>query len=128
MRRGLLKDLANTPTQIARGWRMYGDLAQMRTLAGAEVVIDLLSGTSTVDGRELSPRLELAEATARWMDERLRRDGVPEGTVTAATLTLRPRLDRASLIVECATSVSTASAIYDSSDTVRWHPDDPGNR
>jgi len=44
VRRGLMKDLANTPTQIACGWRMYGDIARLSDLSGSEVVIDLLSG------------------------------------------------------------------------------------
>jgi hypothetical protein len=123
-----MKDLANTPTQIACGWRLYGDLEQLATLVGAEVTIDLLSGRSTADGREVSPRLELADAAASWMGERLERDGVPDGTVTAATLTLKPRHDdRGSLVVECATILTTTSATYDSRDTTRWHPGDLRN-
>jgi hypothetical protein len=50
MRRGLLKDLANTPTQIACGWRLYGDLPRLTVLSGSEVVVDLLPGTAMVDG------------------------------------------------------------------------------
>ena len=57
VRRGLMKDLANTPTQIACGWRMYGDIARLSDLSGSEVVIDLLSGGCACDGRELLPPL-----------------------------------------------------------------------
>jgi hypothetical protein len=43
-RRGLLKDLANTATQIARGHRMYSDLKPLAFMSGSGIVIDLLSG------------------------------------------------------------------------------------
>jgi hypothetical protein len=70
-RRGQLKDLANTPTQMACGYRMYGDLGQLRALVGSVVVIDLLSGTCTVDGGEEPPHLGLASEAAHWVGERL---------------------------------------------------------
>ena len=108
MRRGLLKDLANTPTQIACGWRMYGDIARLSSLDGSEVTIDLISGACRSDGEELSPPLELAADVSRWMAERLERDGVPEGTVTSATLTLRPEIDRRGLVVACSTVLTIA--------------------
>jgi hypothetical protein len=108
---------------------MYGDVQHLATLMGSEVKIDLLTGTSTANGRELSPRLELADAAAGWIGERLERDGVPDGTVTAATLTLIPRHDdRGSLVVHCAAILTTLSAAYDSHDTVRWHPSDLNDR
>ena len=123
-----MKDLANTPTQIACGWRMYGDLASLAGLAGSDVTIDLLSGRSTAHGVDV-PRLELADAAAAWLRERLERDGVPEGTITAATLTLSPRHDdREGLVVECATMLTTTSGSYESHDITRWHPGDRSAR
>ncbi|KRF24364.1 hypothetical protein [Phycicoccus sp. Soil803] len=121
MRRGLLKDLANTPTQIACGWRLYGDLPRLRQLSGSVVTVDLLSGTATVEDRELSPSLEIAEETSRWLRDRFQRDGVPAQTVTAARMTLAPRADnRGTLTVECATVLETDSRTYDSRDATRW--------
>ncbi|MGX7678749.1 hypothetical protein ACSMXN_07605 [Jatrophihabitans sp. DSM 45814] len=124
MRRGLLRDLANTPTQIACGWRLYGDLGQLRQLAGSVITVDLLDGTSTVSGRALSPSLEIAEETSRWLRDRFERDGVPIGTVTEARLTLSPWTDKRGLVVDCATVLQTASRTYESRDTTRWHPGD----
>jgi hypothetical protein len=122
VRRGLLKDLANTPTQIACGWRLYGDLPRLRQLSGSVVTVDLLDGTATVEGRELSPPLDIADETSRWLTDRFERDGVPEGTVTAARLTLRLRTDEGGMLyVECATALETESRIYDSRDSTRWH-------
>lgn len=125
MRRGLLKDLANTPTQIACGWRLYGDLPRLRRLAGSVVSVDLLTGTATIAEQELSPGLEIADETSHWLRDRFERDGVPAGTVAVARLTLSPRNgDHGILIVECATLLQTASETYESSDTTRWHRDD----
>ena len=81
MRRGLLKDLANTPTQIACGWRMYGDLSRLSANSGAEIVIDLLHGTETCDGAPVKPSLELGDMAVSWFRERLERDRVPPGRV-----------------------------------------------
>jgi hypothetical protein len=121
VRRGLLKDLANTPTQIACGWRLYGDLPRLRQLSGSVITVDLLSGTGTVEDRELSPPLETAEETSRWLRDRFERDGVPADTVIAARLTLNPRTDkRGMLTVECATVLDTESQTYESRDSTRW--------
>ena len=121
MRRGLLKDLANTPTQIACGWRLYGDLARLRQLSGIVVMVDLLTGQANIDGRLLVPPPEIAEETSRWLRDRLERDGVPSGTVTAATLALRLEIDkRHALLVECATTLSTQSRTFESLDSTRW--------
>jgi hypothetical protein len=123
MRRGLLKDLANTPTQIACGWRLYDDLPRLRELSGSVVTVDLLNGAATVEGRGLSPPLEIAEETSRWLRDRFERDAVPTGTVTAARLTLSLALDkRGMLAVECATVLETESKTYDSRDVTRWGP------
>jgi hypothetical protein len=120
-----MKDLANTPTQIACGWRMYGDIARLSDLSGSEVVIDLLSGACTCDGHSLTPPLELALDAHAWMAERLSRDGVPDGTVQLATLTLRPVADeRRRLTVDCSTSLTTTLGAFGSRDTARWHPGD----
>jgi hypothetical protein len=70
VRRGLLKDLANTPTQIACGWRLYGDLPRLSQLIGSVITVDLLDGSAKVEGRELSPPLEIAEETSRWLRDR----------------------------------------------------------
>jgi hypothetical protein len=124
MRRGLLKDLANTPTQIACGWRLYGDLPRLTALSGSEVVVDLLLGTAMVDGGELSSSLIVAEKAASWFDERLQRDGVPTGTVEAASLIHKPLREGRGLRFDCMTVVRTASRTYESRETTRWHPGD----
>ena len=64
MRRGLLKDLANTPTQIACGWRLYGDLPPLTALSGSEVV-----GTSTesIDDA-IRGAVDRANMTVRHLD------------------------------------------------------------
>jgi hypothetical protein len=92
MRRGLLKDLTNTPTQIACGWRLHGDLSRLSNQRRA-VVIDLLSGQATVERHAVSPPLEVAEAAHGWVRDRFERDGVPHELVVQATLTLSPRSD-----------------------------------
>lgn len=121
VRRGLLKDLANTPTQIACGWRLYGDLARLRELSGTVITVDLLTGQADIDGRLLSPPLDIAQETSRWLRDRLEQDGVPSGTVTAATLALRLDIDkREALVVECATTLSTQSRTFENRDSTRW--------
>jgi hypothetical protein len=121
VRRGLLKDVANTPTQIACGWRLYGDLPRLRQLSGSVVTVNLLDATATVDGREISPPLEIADETSRWLRDRLDRDGVPNGTVTAARLTLTLDTDKRGMLnVECATVLETESNTYDSRGSTRW--------
>jgi hypothetical protein len=121
MRRGLLKDLANTPTQIACGWRLYGDLPRLRDLVGSVVTIDLLAGTSSVEGRRLAPPLDIAEETSHWLRDRFERDGVPAELVTTARLTLSLRDGGRGLIVDCATELVTDSETFTSHDTTRWH-------
>jgi hypothetical protein len=121
MRRGLLKDLANTHTQIACGWRLYGDLPRLRQLSGSVITVNQLDGTATVEDRELSPPLEIADETSRWLRDRFVRDGEQAGTVTAARLTLSLRTDeREMLTVQCATVLETESKTYDSRDSTRW--------
>jgi hypothetical protein len=125
VRRGLLKDLANTPTQIACGWRMYEDIARLSGLAGSEIEIDLLSGDCTYDGLELLPPLTLANDVHQWMSERLSRDGVPQGMIQTATLGLTPRVDdRRRLTVDCSTRLATTHGLFESHDTAGWHPGD----
>lgn len=120
-----MKDLANTPTQISCGWRMYGDISRLSDLSGSEVVVDVLSGACTCDGLPLDPPIYLALDVQQWMAERLSRDGVPEGTVRAAVLTLRPKADeRGRLTVECSTALSTTLGDFGSRGTARWHPSD----
>ena len=119
MRRGLLKDLANTPTAIAVGWRLYEDVERLTALAGCVVTIDLLDGSSLVDGEPLNPPLGIAHDVTTWTRERFARDGIPPGLVTEAYLTLRPRAERG-LVVECRTVVATADDTYESADVASW--------
>jgi hypothetical protein len=112
VRRGLLQDLANTPTQIACGWRLHGDLPRLRELSGSVVSVDLLTGIATVEGRQLSPGLGIAGEASSWLRERVERDGVPAGTVEVARLVLRPHDDdRGALVMQCATVLRTAAAL-----------------
>lgn len=121
MRRGLLKDLANTPTQIACGWRLYGDLRRLSQMVGLVITVDLMDGSATVEDRELSPSLEIAEETSRWLRDRLERDGVPEGTVSAARLTIRATEHEPGMLTfECATVLETESRTYHSREVTRW--------
>lgn len=118
MRRGLLKDLANTPTAIACGWRLYADIEALSRLDGRIVTVDLLDGTSTVD-QHPAPALGITRDVSMWMQERLERDGIPAGTITSAKLTLLPHVDRG-LHVACATILKTTAGMFESSDTARW--------
>src|SRR5215207_8299041 len=119
MRRGLLQDLANTPTQIACGWRLYGDLQGLEALSGSKIAIDLLEGTASINGEPLSPPLALAGEVQRWMRQRHDRDGVPADLVRRATLTLEPRTERRGLVVSCSTRIETFEATFTSSDIAR---------
>jgi hypothetical protein len=125
MRRGLLKDLANTPTQIVCGYRLYGpDLARLSEMAGSVVTIDLLRGTTALDGVETVLDLDIVDDTTAWIQERIVRDGVPAGTIRAATLTLSPRRGAQGLLVDCHTTLESAETTYESRDTARWHQSD----
>ena len=119
MRRGLLRDLANTPTAIACGWRLYEDIERLTSLVGRVVTIDLLRGTSRVGDEVLEPPLGITHDTTAWMRERLDRDGIPSGLVTGASLTLTPREERG-LVVACCTVVVTRDAVYESRDVAAW--------
>lgn len=123
MRRGLLKDLANTPTAIACGWRLYDDVERLQSLGGHTVTIDLLNATSALDGQAMVPPLGIVHDVAGWMSERFERDGIPPGTVTAARLTLVPHTERG-VRVECSTIIETADGNFESSDTGSWHKGD----
>lgn len=114
-----MKDVANTPTAIACGWRLYEDVERLTALAGRVVVIDLLAGTGRVDGEPLNPPLGLTQDVTDWMRERFDRDGIPPGLVTGAHLTLTPRLERG-LVVACSTVVETTEGRYESTDTAVW--------
>ncbi len=119
MRRGLLKDLANTPTAIACGWRLYGDIERLTSLDGRVVTINLLDGTTQVDGESLDVSLGIRNEVVAWMRERFDRDDIPAGLVTAAHLTLAPRVERG-LVVAYRTVVETRDRVHQSSDTARW--------
>lgn len=120
MRRGLLKDLANIPTQIACGWRLYGDLPRLRELAGRAITVNLLDGTTFVDRTVPVQPLQIAEETSRWLIDRLERDGVPAGLVRRALLTLTPHLEGHGLRVMCHTLLETELETYNSSAETRW--------
>ena len=125
VRRGLLKDLANTPTQIVCGWRLYGpDLGRLRDLAGDPIAIDLLTGECRAAGSRLDPPLAIADDLVRWLRDRFERDGVPPGVVARATSTLTPRIELRALVIEVETVVETTRGTYDSRDTTRWAPGD----
>jgi hypothetical protein len=123
VRRGLAKDLANTPTQIACGWRLYGDLTRLTILDGQDITIDLLAGGVRVDGADID-QLEMATAAVSWMNERLALDDVPPGFVRSATLTLTPRVAAGRFHVHCRTDVETSETSFTSEDTATWHPGD----
>lgn len=123
MRRGLLKDLANTPTAIAVGWRLYGDIQRLLAMDGRTVTIDLLTGTSVVDDEPMVPPLGIVHDVTVWMHARFEQDGIPPGTVTAARLTLEPHAERG-LRVDCRTVVETVDRVYESADTAAWHKGD----
>jgi hypothetical protein len=125
MKRGLLKEMANTPTAIVCGWRLYGpDLPRLRALVGEPVVIDLLTGDCSVRGSTLAPPLFIADELARWARERFERDGIPPGTVSRATTTLTAQEQVRTLAVDCSTVVETTRGTYSSRDTARWGLDD----
>jgi hypothetical protein len=128
MRRGLLKDLGNTPTQMACGWRLYGALPQLRRMDGSQVVIDLLAGSTTVDGEPLKRPLEIAQAVHAWMNDRRAKDDVPSDTLLRATLVLRPRVESAAVVVACSTCIEAGDGIYTSEDTARWVAGDAQGR
>lgn len=125
VRRGLLKDLANTPTQIVCGYRLYGpDLPRLTDLAGDVVSVNLLTGECSVDSRQLDPPLAIANELAAWFRERVERDAVPPGMVLAATVTLTPRAQSSSLAVDCKTVIESERGAFESHDTARWHASD----
>jgi hypothetical protein len=93
MKRGLLKDLANTPTQIVCGCRLYGpDLRRLTDLAGEVIRVDILSGECYLGTVRLDPPLGVAKEIASWLSERFDRDAIPPGTVEQATVTSRHEL------------------------------------
>lgn len=127
MKRGLLKEMANTPTAIVCGWRLYGpDLPRLRALLGQSVVIDLLTGECSSNGLVLEPGLLVAKELARWARERVERDRVPPGLVLTATTTLTAAEQLRTLAVECSTVLETVRGTYSSRDTARWELDDFG--
>jgi hypothetical protein len=77
VRRGLLKDLANTPTQMVCGWRLYGpDLRRLTDLAGQAVSINLLTGECYLDTALLDPPLGIAGDITDWFRGRVDRDAL----------------------------------------------------
>jgi hypothetical protein len=125
MRRGLLKDLANTPTQMACGWRLYGDLKRLAELSAQPVTIDLLSGSCSVNGASCEPPLIIAVAISQWLRERIAQDGVPPGSITTATLTLTPQTEAVpNLSLKCSTVIETESGRFSSDDLAFWDASD----
>jgi hypothetical protein len=125
VRRGLLKDLANTPTQIVCGYRLYGpDLPRLVDLAGDVVSVDLLNGDCSVGATRLVPPLAIANDLAAWFRERVERDAVPPGMVHAATTTLSPRKQASGLAIDCRTVIESRDGTFESHDTAGWHTGD----
>jgi hypothetical protein len=125
VRRGLLKDLANTPTQIVCGYRLYGpDLPRLAGLADEVVSVDLFNGECSVGSTALDPPLLIANDLAAWFRERVERDAVPPGMVHAATVTLMPRKQASSLAVDCKTVIESQRGAFESHDTARWYTGD----
>jgi hypothetical protein len=121
MRRGLMKDLANTPSAMACGWQLYGDLERLADLADSEVLVDLLTGDCAVDGVPLVPPLVIAEIVKDWAQERHERDDIPDGFVHSLILTIRPRIDRRRrLHIVCSTVAETQHGTFSSSDEAFW--------
>lgn len=125
VRRGLLKDLANTPTQIVCGWRLYGPaLKVLRDLPDVPVKIDLLTGECQARGSRLEPPLHIADDLSHWFRERVERDEVPPGLVASATTTLTPRAEARALRIACETVVETTRGQFASRGTAVWGLDD----
>jgi hypothetical protein len=73
MRRGLLTDLANTPTQIVCGYRLYGpDLVRL-----------LLSGKCRSKGKVLEPPLAIANDLMTCLVSGLNATPSPQGSLSA---------------------------------------------
>lgn len=126
MKRGALKELANTPTAIVCGYQLYGpDLVQLRRLAGEPVLVDLLTGVCTTAGSPLEPPLAIAQVLKTWVGEHLSRKGVPAGTVSRAVTILNPTTEPSGrLVVQCQTIVESLRGTFESRDIIRWHPQD----
>ena len=129
MKRGLLKELANTPTKMVCGHRLFGlDLPRLRDLTGELVVIDLIGGGCTVSEIALVPPLGIAKDLHDWLAETLRRENVPPDLVSQAHTTLSPHLQPSGrLDVACNTVIETVRGNYQSEETVSWHKGDVAN-
>lgn len=90
-------------------------------MVGLVITVDLMDGSAAVEDRELSPPLDIAEETSRWLRDRFEQDGVPDGAVTAARLTIRvSERERGMLTFECSTVLETESRTYESREVTRW--------
>lgn len=117
--------MANTPTQMVCGYRLYGpDLPRLVDLRGEVVSIDLLNGDCSVGSGQLIPALLIASDLAAWFRDRVEHDAVPPGLVHAATVTLIPREQASGLSVVCKTVIETEQGNFESHDTARWHTKD----
>lgn len=112
--------MANTPTQIACGRRLYGDLKRLGAFVDSEVVVDLLDGKVLLGEDGSSLELNVASKACRWMRERHEKDGIPGGLVHRATLFLKPRRQGQGLVVDCETVIEAGDEIYTSHDTATW--------
>jgi hypothetical protein len=126
VKRGLLKELANTPTKMVCGYRLYGpDLPRLRDLTGESVVIDLIGGGCSVAEIALVPPLGIATDLQDWLAQTLRREDVPPDLLSRAHTTLTPHLQPSGrLDVACKTVIETARGNYQSEETAPWHQGD----
>lgn len=125
MRRGLLKDLANTPTQIVCGYRLYSDIKRLAEIGPHAIKIDLLTGDCSVDEAPLEPPLSIAGEIREWMDERFANDDIPPGLVVSAMVTLVSRPQAVpNLSLDCLTVIATESETFTSHDIAFWHSQD----
>ncbi len=82
MRKGLMQDYANQIAQMFVGYQI--DLVDMSTLASigqGRIVVDLLSGSTTINDAP-SPPLSISGAAHDWYSDALVRDGLGEACVS----------------------------------------------
>ena len=89
VRRGLLRDYANTVCQIFTGWRLLAwpeDVPLLLPASEGSVHLDLLDGAATLNGAPT--RLSIAQEIHLWLRERADLDGLGWDSITKADLTV----------------------------------------
>jgi hypothetical protein len=116
----VLQDYANTTCDIATGWRLAGDprdLERLVELQQGELVIDLLTGDSSIEGTKVEPFWIAGELTA-WFRERCAVDQVPIDQVEEARVVLgfNAKQSKASrpfaVSLRCQSTIRTDEATY----------------